>query len=210
MAAFSFVTNKGELMKNKFRLCGKIVLILLLTGLLLYLIYQDETFFQLQQPQGEMARLEDVRILTQELNSFGGSGFDTQGLKAFWMHFPEGSAEYLDYGTYKELMACLGQEKEEFSFERKYREDFTVLAKDWYEAYGKLLGKLGLQEEIRRETLTLLCGNEGLTGDKRLKEGAVMDLTGQVYFPISEELKEESFATIEAYVHVEQGVEIRI
>ena len=28
-----------------------------------------------------------------------------------------------------------------------------------------------------------------------------MDLTGQVYFPISEELKEESFATIEAYVH---------
>lgn len=201
MAAFSFVTNKGELMKNKFRLCGKIVLILLLTGLLLYLIYQDETFFQLQQPQGEMARLEDVRILTQELNSFGGSGFDTQGLKAFWMHFPEGSAEYLDYGTYKELMACLGQEKEEFSFERKYREDFTVLAKDWYEAYGKLLGKLGLQEEIRRETLTLLCRNEGLTGDKRLKEGAVMDLTGQVYFPISEELKEESFATIEAYVH---------
>ena len=201
MAAFSFVTKKGELMKNKFRLCGKIVLIILLTGLLLYLIYQDETFFQLQQPEGGMVRLEDVRILTKELNSSGGNGFDTQELEAFWMRFPEGSTEYLNYGTYKELMACLGQAKEEFSFERKYREEFTVLAKDWYEAYGKLLGKLELQDEIRRETFTLLCGNEGLTGDKRLKEGAVMDLTGQVYFPVSEELKEESFVTIEAYVH---------
>lgn len=188
-------------MKNKFRLCGKIVLTILLAGLLLYLVYRDETFFQLRQPEGEMASLKDVRILTQELKSFGGGGFDPQELETFWMRFPESSTEYLNYGTYKELMACLGQAKEDFSFDRKYREDFTVLAGDWYEAYEKLLGKLGLQEEIRRETLTLLCGNERLAGDKRLKEGAVMDLTGHVYFPVSEELREESFATIEAYVH---------
>ena len=191
-------------MRSGFRIWLKVFLMIIMAGALIWLIYKDETFWQLKQPEGEMVKLSDVRILTEELALAGAAGVDEKQLEEFWKQQSEAGADDLSYGTYKELLMILGQKDKELWYEKKYRDEFKLLKKDWYESYDKLLTLMDMEETIRLEKITLLCGNDGIVGEKKLEEGLILAQNEMTYLPISEEFIGKNFQTIEAYVHGER------
>ncbi len=180
----------------------------------IWLVYKDRTYFQLEQPEGEPVKAEDVRILLEELEPAGAKGIDTATLKEYGQQYLSGEREYLDYGTYCMLLECLlGKEgsgeqsdrlRDELLYEKKYKEDFWLLKEDWYESYDKLTEFFGIDEAIRKETIEVLCGSSGLAGEKLPQEGCLLGKDGAVYSYVSEEFAGTAFACVEAYVHGER------
>ena len=68
-------------MKKSDRIWMKVAAIVVLVVLFIWLIYKDETFFQLEQPEGEYMPAADVKILIDELVLAGAKGIDTVSLR---------------------------------------------------------------------------------------------------------------------------------
>lgn len=184
-------------MKKRFRIWGKLMLIILLAAAFVFLIARDVTVWQLKQPKGELADLQEVRILTEEILLTDAEVPDREGLRNFWK---ENKSEYLDYGTYKQILGYLSAEAGDYLYERKYKDEFLLLKEDWYDSYNKLLKQLGLQEEIRKEQVNILCGNTYLTGKNHIEEGELLCNGSERYLVISPEFENFEFSTVQAYV----------
>lgn len=184
-------------MEKRFRILGKLMLTILLAAAFTYLIAGDVMVWQLKQPEGELADPEEVRILTEEILLTDVRVPDQEGLRNFWK---ENESEYLDYGTYKQILGYLTTETSDYLYERKYKDEFFILKEDWYNSYNKLLKELGLQEEIRKEQVNILCGNTYLTGENRLAEGELLCNGSERYLFVSPEFETCEFSTVQAYV----------
>lgn len=190
-------------MRGSFRIGLKIAGTLFLVFVLIWLIYKDETVFQLKQPQGERVSFQDVELLTKELIRAGATQLTKEQLTEFFER--HSTQEELNYGTYRELLLLLGHEEEELMYPDRYRDEFAMLKKDWYHSYDRLLELLGLETCIEKKEITLLGGERELTGGKELTEGAegypMLAADGRIYRSVSEAFLEKSYWTIEAYVH---------
>ena len=182
-------------MEKRFRILGKLILTLILVIAFIWLITKDITVWQLKQPEGEYARMRDVKILTEELLLADVKVTDVGGLSDFLKGNQE---EYLNYGTYKQLLSFLGEEK--YLFDRKYKDEFLMLEEDWYHSYEKILGELGLQETIRRKKVEIWCDDTYLTGENRIGEEELLCSGGEIYTYLSPDFKECMFMTVEAFV----------
>ena len=184
-------------MEKRFRILGKLMLTILLAAAFIYLIARDVTVWRLKQPKGELANPGEVRILTEEILLTDAVVPDKEGLRNFWKQY---ESEYLDYGTYKQIFGYLSAEVSDYLYERKYKDEFYILKEDWYDSYNKLLKELGLQEEIRKEQVNILCGNPYLTGENRMEEGELLCNGSERYFVVSSEFENCEFSTVQAYV----------
>lgn len=185
-------------MKKRFRILGKLMLIILLATAFIYLIARDVNVWQPKQPNGELADSGEIRILTEEILLTEAEIPDREGLRGFWK---ENNTEYIDYATYKQLLGYLSAEVSDYLYERKYKDEFLVLKEDWYDSYDKLLKQLGLQEEIREEQVDILCGNRYLIGENQMEEGELLCNGRERYFYVSPEFETCEFRTVQAYVH---------
>lgn len=185
-------------MKKRFRILGKLMLIILLAAAFIYLIARDVTVWQPKQPNGELADSGEIRILTEEILLTEAEIPDREGLRDFWK---ENNTEYIDYATYKQLLGCLSAEVSDYLYERKYKDEFWMLKEDWYDSYDKLLKQLGLQEEIREEQVDILCGNRYLIGEYRMEEGELLCNGRERYLYVSPKFEICEFRTVQAYVH---------
>lgn len=184
-------------MEKRFRILGKLMLTILLSGAFIYLIVRDVTVWQLKQPKGELADSGEVRILTEEILLTDAGIPDKEGLRNFWK---ENESEYLDYGTYKQIFGYLSAEVSDYLYERKYKDEFYILKEDWYDSYNKLLKELGLKDEIRKEQVNILCGNAYLTGENHIEKGELLCNGTERYFAVSPEFENCEFSTVQAYV----------
>ncbi len=116
------------------------MLTILLAAAFIYLIARDVTVWQLKQPKGELADLGEVRILTEEILLTDAVVPDKEGLRNFWK---ENESEYLDYGTYKQILGYLSAEVSDYLYERKYKDEFYILKEDWYDSYNRPLKEFG-------------------------------------------------------------------
>ena len=185
------------MMEKRFRILGKLILTILLAMVFIYLIARDVTVWQLKQPKGELANSGEVRILTEEILMTDAVVPDKEGLRNFWK---ENESEYLDYSTYKQILGYLSAEADDYLYERKYKDEFFVLKEDWYDSYNRLLKQLGLQEEIRKEQVNILCGNTYLTGENHIEEGELLCNGSERYSFVSPEFENCEFSTVQAYV----------
>ncbi|MCM1127495.1 MAG: SpoIID/LytB domain-containing protein [Lachnospiraceae bacterium] len=184
-------------METRFRIWAKLMLIVLLAAAFIYLIARDVTVWQLKQPKGETADVREVQILTEEILLTDVWVPDREGFKNFW----EGNkSEYLDYGTYKQLLGYLSAEPENYFYEKKYKDEFLLLREDWHRSYEKLLKELGLQDVIRQEQVDILCGNDYLAGENQIEEGELLCNGTERYLMISPEFENCQFQTVLAYV----------
>lgn len=184
-------------METRFRIWAKLMLIVLLGAAFIYLIARDVTVWQLKQPKGEPAPAGEVQILTDEILLTDVWVPDGEGLKIFW---EENESEYLDYGTYKQLLGYLSPEAENYFYEKKYKDEFLLLREDWHRSYEKLLKELGLQDVIRQEQVDILCGNDYIAGENRIEEGELLCNGMERYLFISPEFENCQFRTVLAYV----------
>lgn len=201
-------------MKRSGRIWIKAAAVVVLTLLFIWLIYKDETFFQLEQPEGEYMPAADVKILIEELVQAGAKGIDTVSLKECIYRNLTAEADYISYDTYCQILGCLlGEEgqaekndrlRSHISYQNKYRGDFWLLKEDWYDSYGKLTAFFGLEDEIREETVEILCGSSALSGEKGLEEGSLLGRDGQSYLYVSERFAGLTFTSVRAYVHGER------
>lgn len=186
-------------MEKRLRIFGKLALTMVLTLLFIWLITKDRTVWQLKQPEGKLAKISDVRILVMELKDAGAKIVDADGLETFWNG--AGEEENLDYGTYKRLLGFLIGDQEPYLYEKKYRDEFFLLEKDWEEGYEKLLRFFGLENAIGKAHVDILCDAGHLAGERRISEGELLGGDGTVYAYVSPEFEGCNFTTVEAYVH---------
>lgn len=186
-------------MKKRLRMWGKLALTVILVVLFIWLVAKDRTVWQLKQPSGNYAKMADVRILTQELTEAGARIINEDGLKLFWEGW-QGESENLDYGTYKQLLGYLIGDQEPYLYERKYRDEFFLLEKDWDEGYEKLLRFFGLENVIRQEQVDILCDSSHLAGEERLGELELLGKDGTVYSYVSPEFAHRNFTSVQAFV----------
>lgn len=201
-------------MKKSDRILMKVIAVVVLALLFIWLIYKDETFFQLEQPEGEFMPAEDVKILLDELVQAGAKGIDTSTLREYSDRYLTSEMAYLSYDTYCLLLECLlGKEgqsdkndrlRDAILYKNKYKGEFLLLKEDWYDSYDKLVTFFGLEDEIREETLEILCNNSALEGEKRLEDGYLLGGDGCVYIYVSEQFAGLSFTSLRAYVHGER------
>lgn len=201
-------------MKKSDRILMKVIAVVVLALLFIWLIYKDETFFQLEQPEGEFMPAEDVKILLDELVQAGAKGIDTSTLREYSDRYLTSEMAYLSYDTYCLLLECLlGKEgqsdkndrlRDAILYKNKYKGEFLLLKEDWYDSYDKLVTFFGLEDEIREETLEILCNNSALEGEKRLEDGYLLGGDGCVYTYVSEQFAGLSFTSLRAYVHGEK------
>lgn len=201
-------------MKKSDRILLKVAAIVVLALLFIWLIYKDETFFQLEQPEGELMTAQDARILLEELVEAGAKGIDTSALRECGERYLSPETDNISYDTYCLILDCLlgkkGQSeendrlREKISYKDKYKGDFLLLKKDWYDSYDKLTEFFGLEDVIREEKVEILCGNSALEGEKRLEEGCLLGRDGTVYFLVSDRFTGLSFVSVRAYVHGER------
>ncbi len=193
-------------MEKQFRIWIKLGLAVLLTIFFVWLITRDVAYWQLKQPQGDLAKTEDVRILTMELLQAGNLPVAGEELSAFWQ---EHSEQYMNYGTYKQLLEYLSVQDKDFLFDRKYKEEFQMLEKDWYDSYERLLDSYGLEGLIREEKVAIICGGSNLTGKKVLEDHQMLCGDGEVCTWVSSDFDELRFITVEAYVHGDRLLTLR-
>ncbi len=186
-------------MEKQFRIWGKLALVVILTVCFVWLITRDVTFWQLEQPEGDWVKTENVRVLTMELLQTEAALPRREELLTFWQEHSD--AEYLDYITYKQLLGYLDDRIEDYLFDKKYKDEFKVLEKDWYSSYEKLLGKYGLKDVIKEAKVGLLCDSSYLTGTERLEQNQILSFTGEIYTWISSDFDTVRFTTIDAFVH---------
>lgn len=201
-------------MEKKARVLFKLILTAVLSLLLIWLIYTDEKVLQkhLTQPEGEPIKAEDVLILTGEFCQAlwdSGSGQitedDFQDFRE--QYFTDSTIEtgQLSYDTYlKFLDLIIGNTegsglKEKLTYKEKYEEDFFLLKEDWYYSYDQLLKYYGLEEVIRQDEITILCGNQNLVGTETIGDGCVLALGGRVYDYSSKDFADLVFTKVKAY-----------
>lgn len=190
-------------MEKKVRIFIKLILVIILTVLFVWLIDTDKNVLQLEQPEGEFVSAADVWILISELG-LAGAEIDDSNMEEIHLLIQE--EEYLSYHTYMEIVNCLlggtelSYEKEKVTYKNKYREDFFLLKRDWYESYDIILAALGLRDCIREETIEILCTGRQLTGEKSLKENCILGKNLEEYLCIAEEFSDLKFTTVKAYI----------
>ncbi|MDE6186038.1 MAG: hypothetical protein K2G39_11510, partial [Lachnospiraceae bacterium] len=198
-------------MKKNDRILIKVVVVVVLTILFVWLVYRDEKVYQLSQPEGELAEADDVRILLTELQKNSAGKIDAAALaKLIEKHFGEGK-ETIQYAAYLELLDCLigkeGQSEESdklrksITYKDRYREDFFILKKDWYDSYARLIKFYGLDQIIKAEKFEIICGNGDLVGTERIGENCLLGKDGNVYPFISEDFSALRFVTVKAYTN---------
>lgn len=211
-------------MEKKARILFKLILTVVLSLLLVWLIYVDEKKFQkhLTQPEGEFAQTDDVLILTdalcQALWDSGHNLVSKNELEGFYKQYFYSEAEptqYVSYEAYIELLGLLtGNEKEtnldsqsqgdslreKLTYKNKYEENFFLLKDDWYNSFDQLLKFYGLEEILKIQKVTVLCGNQNLVGSEALGEDCLLDLNGRVFHYISKAFDSLKFTTVKAYV----------
>lgn len=200
-------------MKKRDRILIKIVIVAVLSILFVWLIYQDEKVFQLTQPEGELVQAEDVRILIEELGKAGAENIDTNALNAFvHSNFTENKdTDHVCYSVYLELLDCLlgktGDSKEvdrlkkSITYEDKYKGEFLILRKDWYDSYERLVTFYGFDDVLKEEKVEILCGSADLAGEERIDQNCLLGRDGEVYTFVSPRFSELKFTTVKAYVH---------
>ncbi|NBJ91951.1 SpoIID/LytB domain-containing protein [Parablautia muri] len=201
-------------MKKSDRILVKVIAVVVLALLFIWLIYKDETFFQLEQPEGAFMPAGDVKILLDELVQAGAKGIDISTLREYGDRYLTLEAEGISYDTYCLLLECLlGKEgqsekndrfRDDILYKKKYKGEFLLLKEDWYDSYDKLIAFFGLEDVIRVETVEILCGNSALEGEKRLEDGCLLGRDGSVYTYASDQFAGLSFTSLRAYVHGER------
>lgn len=186
-----------KFMKKRFRVWGKLILTIFLAAAFVYLIAKDVTVWQRKQPEGELADSREIRILTEEILLTEAEVPNREKLKSFWEGY---DSEYLDYGTYKQLVGYLSETPPNYLYEKKYKDEFLLLKEDWYDSYNKLLKQLGLQDVILKEQVDILCDHTYLTGENQIGEGELLCNGGERYFFVSPEFEACKFQTVQAYV----------
>lgn len=184
-------------MEKRFRIWVKLMFTVLLVIAFIWLITKDVTVWQLKQPEGEYAETADVWILAEELLQTDARLEDTEGLRNF---LKESGGEYLDYGTYKKLLSFLTADVKSYLFERKYRDEFLILKKDWYDSYEKVLKQLGLEETIRKEQIEIWCDGAYLTGENRIEDQTLLCGGGEIMTCISPDFADCMFTMAEVFV----------
>lgn len=198
-------------MKKNDRVLIKIIVVIVLTVLFIWLIYQDEKVFQLEQPKGELVQAEDVRILVEELQKAGAEIDDTGTLGELMDRYLAVGIENFNYDAYLELLDCLlgksGQSQEgeqlkkSITYKDKYKGNFLLLKKDWYNSYTKLVKFYGLEDVLKEEKIDILCGSSNLVGEEKINDDSLLGKDGKEYSFISAKFSELEFTTVEAYVH---------
>lgn len=198
-------------MKKSDRIWMKVAAIVVLVVLFIWLIYKDETFFQLEQPEGEYMPAADVKILIDELVLAGAKGIDTVSLRECMDRNLTVEADYISYDTYCQLLNCLlGKEglaekndrlRNSILYKNKYKEDFILLKEDWYASYDKLTAFFGLEDAIQKKVVEILCGSSALAGGKVLEQGSLLGVNGESYIYVSGEFADLTFTSLRAYVH---------
>lgn len=190
-------------MERQTRIFVKLALVIVLTVLFIWLIDTDKNVLQIKQPEGEFVSSSDVWILVNEL---GLAGINTDNDFMEEIHMLTGSEEYLSYGTYVKILdGLLGgtdqvYEKEKILYKNKYKEEFFVLKKDWYNGYEVILASLGLGGSISEEKVDILCGGGQLVGEKLINEGCLLGKNMEEYLYVSEDFADLNFVSVKAYV----------
>lgn len=197
-------------MEKRTRIWLKTIILAALTLLFIWLVYTDEKVLQLKQPEGEMVRAEEVLILLGELKEAGAEPFDEAGWKELEELFQGQETEFVKYENYRRMLEVLSDSEEDsrkegkwkgsLTYKNKYRNDFFLLKKDWYNCYRKLLEIYGLEKEIREEKIELLCGGQNLAGEKKIEEGCLLDKDGKIYVGTGREFSGLQFISVKAFV----------
>ncbi len=193
-------------MKKNVRIFIKLVAVILLTVLFIWLIYTDEKVLQLKQPEGELMQVSDVQILLNELVKASNGKLDGSVLEKIYNKSAANSEEYLNYSAYLEILdGVFGEteqayEKEKITYKNKYRGEFFLLKKDWYNSYEKILAFYGLTDIIQIKTVEIFGNNGILTGEKTIEDGKLLGKDGQVYTCISEKFTDLKFTSVKACV----------
>ena len=211
-------------MGKRTRILFKLILTAVLSLLLVWLIYTDENTLQkhLTQPEGELARAEDVLILTQELcQALWDSGQDMirendlENFRSQYFGTGKELSQYISYEVYIELLDLLTGSKEQtdsasqtpaeilrekLTYENKYETDFLLLENDWLSAFRQILEFYGLEKTIQIEDVAVLCSNQNLVGTETIGDDCLLDSGGRVYSYISKAFADLKFTTVKAYV----------
>ncbi|MCM1135332.1 MAG: SpoIID/LytB domain-containing protein [Clostridium sp.] len=214
---------KGEGMEKRARIWLKVVVAAVLTLLFIWLVYTDEKVLQLEQPEGELIWAEDVWILLKELKEAGAGAADEaereetevgkigeSELKELEQIFTAQETEYVSYENYCKALDILLESggaseetkklKERLTYKNKYKDEFYLLKKDWYESYEKLVKLYGLEEQIKETQVEILCGSQNLAGEEVIGEGCLLDKNGKIYATASGKLQGLQFVSVRAYV----------
>lgn len=211
-------------MGKRTRILFKLILTAVLSLLLVWLIYTDENTLQkhLTQPEGELARAEDVLILTQELcQALWDSGQDMirendlENFRSQYFGTGKELPQYISYEVYIELLDLLTGSneltdsasqtpaeilREKLTYENKYETDFLLLENDWLSAFRQILEFYGLEKTIQIEDVAVLCSNQNLVGTETIGDDCLLDSGGRVYSYISKAFADLKFTTVKAYV----------
>lgn len=197
-------------MKKNDRILIKVIVVMVLTVLFIWLVYRDEKVYQLSQPEGELAQADDVRILLTELQKNSAGKIDADMLEERIGKYLEGK-EHIQYAAYLELLDCLigkeGQSEEgdklrkSITYKDRYREDFFLLKKDWYDSFAKLIKFYGLDQIIKVEKFDIICGSADLVGTEKIDENSLLGKDGNVYPFVSKEFSALRFVTVKAYAN---------
>lgn len=185
-------------MNRRLRIAGKLLLILAGIVLFIRLIALDRERISLKQPEGEGISRQEIAILMQAFEEAGKEkGFLWE--KNSGQIEGEGQEQLFLYEDYIELISLWSPESESIPvFTAKYRPDFYLLKKDWYQAYDRLLEEYGLDGEIRRKEIHILTGNENLKEEK-LGEDCLLTDSGKIVKYRSEAFEDCFFSTVTAY-----------
>ncbi len=197
-------------MKKNERMLIKIIAVAVLTLLFIWLVYQDEKVYQLSQPEGDLAEAEDIKILLMELQKNSGGKIDVDVLAELIEKYLGEEEAYMQYEGYMELIDCIigreGQSEESdrlrksITYKDKYKEDFFVLKKDWYDSYKKIIKYYGLEETIKEEHIVILCGSSDIVGENQIGEDCLLDKEGKVHPFASSKFSGQKFTGVRAYV----------
>lgn len=198
-------------MKKNERILIKLIAVAVLTLLFIWLVYQDEKVYQLSQPEGDLAETEDVKILLMELQKNSAGKIDAAALTELIEKYLGEEDEGIQYGAYLEILDCMigkeGQSEEgdrlrkSITYKERYREDFFILKKDWYDSYKKLIKYYGLEETIKEETITILCGNADIMGENQIGENCLLGKDGKALSYISSKFEGLKFTGVKAFVN---------
>lgn len=200
----------AEGMKKNSRILLKLIAVILLTLLFTWLIYKDEKVLQLTQPEGDLAEAGDVKILVRELQKSGAAFADGEGIERLFESTFQRDAEPVTYSSYLSLLeGILGKETEgeeaellrkHITYKDRYKKEFFILKKDWYNSYGELVSYFKLENLLEEKKVAILCGSSRLAGEGKIGEGKLLGGDGSLYDFVSGKFSALQFITVNAYV----------
>lgn len=206
-------------MKKKQRMLLKLLIIAACTFCLIWLIRQDKTVFQIEQPKGEGINISDVIILIEALDEDADNYFQDKKHKLL-SDLEQRQDEFLLYEDYIQILnVYLGETdvnvspefqilRKKLSYENKYREQFYFLSRDWYDAYDQFVAAYGMEDVIHEQELFLLVGNAGLKNPV-LGEHQMLTSEGDIYGYRAKEFEQYSFSRVKVYVKEQRNGEAK-